>query len=1229
MKVRKIRKIRKIQTIFSVVLLLTNPFLGLNAISYAETDDVLEAQEVEPTQTTESEAEVPTELKEEDTISSSEIPETSDTSVVGETRGSAETTIPEETPEDTDNEGLETTQETDQEATKDSTSIPSEETTGSKETEEVSLADALFQSRGGYLFKTQSTTKQIREGNPQLHSDGGYWQNSGNYLHEVGHLISRRVLESWVNDYITYLHSRLPYRRNVLLRIPLIRPGTGISFGGVSDGEYVDGWTAPDGKSIPFSTINAASYRRKVGTDYFFYVTMADFDDQNRAVLDLGPSLIANSSNSKRPDYASLYPIVTYTGNWNHFKDSQGKDYAIRMNKGYLEFQRDDTNLNVVNNKDIPFSLTMDYSYRYNTYYPNLGKSGDLNIDDSSYFTLRGGIPSETPPDLTLVTSSKELPLEAVNKLSKETLLSMLTIGGKADSKSEIDIESSAIGKTLKPGRNVIDVTVIEKLDGDTRKKEFKNQVINVQSPVWGTSEWTFDEATGTLRLPAGTLTEAKYSPWKRTDAYKISADAIKKIVIDGKVVAPTNSSSLFSDLPNVTAFEGLTNLDTSNVTNMSALFNGAKSLTSLDLSKFHTSNVTNMQTMFQNNAKLTKLDLSSFDTSKVTTMAWMFNQTSSLASLDLSTFNTSNVTNMQTMFQKNSQLTKLDLSHFDTSKVTIMDYMFFGTSNLSSLDLSNFDTNKVQTMKDMFSGAKIASLSLGDKFRFKPDAKLGAPVTSSTLATGKWIREDGKSNAYTSADFMTKFGTGDLTAGTYVADLDSLSATANAQSVPLGTSVGDLDLNGFVKEVKLGATSLTKEQYTAKLTSTLTTDTVGEQTVKVEVALKEDPSVKVTVDVPVEIKWGNSLVFKDDYNKNGFNFTAASISLLNGPKGPQLVATKGDGFRNAGAVQFYARPDITIYSKSLDTVVTQFSETNTTQHPKEVMNRWNGIFEELGDNLKYGDILGVKVNQSYSSNTNQNGKNTWVSRDNKLVTETEGFDTAYYEITKDGLKLLSLNALPNKQTIDYGTDSGKIDYTNYVKDVKIGEVVVPKEQYTVKLVGDFNTTKPGEQTIQVEVSLKEDPTHKVDVVVPVEVTGTLTIEVPDTLEFQDVKLAKKEQIGQRKTEKPAGFKVTDNRGSGKQGGWYVTAQAITTDKTSIEDYLIYKQINGVSENLTDLVKIHQQEVQNESEGPLTVDLTSWWTANSGILLKIPKENTLRPNMDYQATLVFNIVEAP
>ncbi|MCC9081972.1 DUF285 domain-containing protein [Enterococcus faecium] len=98
-----------------------------------------------------------------------------------------------------------------------------------------------------------------------------------------------------------------------------------------------------------------------------------------------------------------------------------------------------------------------------------------------------------------------------------------------------------------------------------------------------------------------------------------------------GKVVAPEDSAYLFSSdvtgakyLNNLTEIEGLNQLDTSNVTNMSYMFQGMSNLTSLDLSSFDISKVTDMSYMFYNNG-VTSLDLSGFDTSKVTDMSLCF----------------------------------------------------------------------------------------------------------------------------------------------------------------------------------------------------------------------------------------------------------------------------------------------------------------------------------------------------------------------------------------------------------------------------------------------------------------------------------------------------------------------------------------------------------------------------------------------------------------------------
>ena len=146
-----------------------------------------------------------------------------------------------------------------------------------------------------------------------------------------------------------------------------------------------------------------------------------------------------------------------------------------------------------------------------------------------------------------------------------------------------------------------------------------------------------------------------------------------------------------------------LSHFNTQNVTNMRAMFYGCSGLTSLDLSHFNTQNVTDMREMFVNCSVLTSLDVSHFNTQNVTDMSAMFSGCKSLTSLDLSHFNTQNVTNMYGMFSGCSGLTSLDVSHFNTQNVTYMNGMFSGCSGLTSLDLSHFNTRKVSDMSYMF----------------------------------------------------------------------------------------------------------------------------------------------------------------------------------------------------------------------------------------------------------------------------------------------------------------------------------------------------------------------------------------------------------------------------------------------------------------------------------------------------------------------------------------------
>ena len=165
---------------------------------------------------------------------------------------------------------------------------------------------------------------------------------------------------------------------------------------------------------------------------------------------------------------------------------------------------------------------------------------------------------------------------------------------------------------------------------------------------------------------------------------------------------------------------DSLTNLDvskfdTKNVTDMSSMFYDCKSLTNLDVSKFDTSNVTDMSWMFMCCSKLKNLDISNFNTSNVIDMNCMFNSCSSLTNLDVSKFDTKNVTDMSSMFYDCKSLTNLDVSKFDTKNVTDMNCMFFWCNGLSFLNVNNFDTSNVVDMSFMFVGCKLSKLELSN----------------------------------------------------------------------------------------------------------------------------------------------------------------------------------------------------------------------------------------------------------------------------------------------------------------------------------------------------------------------------------------------------------------------------------------------------------------------------------------------------------------------------------
>lgn len=324
----------------------------------------------------------------------------------------------------------------------------------------------------------------------------------------------------------------------------------------------------------------------------------------------------------------------------------------------------------------------------------------------------------------------------------------------------------------------------------------------------FGDSSWYIDNG-GTLHIGAGELGPEGSANWRQSE----HLNDITTVKIDPGAIANSDSSYLFSGMSNVTSIDGIGNLDTRNVTNMSYMFSTCEKIQSLDLSNWDTSNVTNMSDMFHamgsleylnlssfNTEKVTdmsfmfyyvsflnKLDLSSFDTSNVTDMKGMFEYASSVESIlwDPDKFNTSNVTDMSGMFDEMGKLKSVDISKFDTSKVTYMPRMFAFDDSLESLDLSSFDTSSLAgqtaSTNGMLGGTNLYKIKLGKSTGLSSRAFL---IDGDWQAVGSGTESNPQGKKYTAAQIMTLYSTMPAVAETYVRLVSQVSGSLDVETL-------------------------------------------------------------------------------------------------------------------------------------------------------------------------------------------------------------------------------------------------------------------------------------------------------------------------------------------------------------------------------------------------------------------------------------------------------------
>ena len=216
-----------------------------------------------------------------------------------------------------------------------------------------------------------------------------------------------------------------------------------------------------------------------------------------------------------------------------------------------------------------------------------------------------------------------------------------------------------------------------------------------------------------------GTMFDVNSFDW-RNDEYRGQITTVKFDDSFADYPFMTTMRMMFADMSNLTTIEGLTNLNTQNVTDMYALFYNCQKLESLDLSNFNTENVTEMRQMFTNCKSLTSLDLSNFNTENVTSMESMFYSCQNLTSLDLSNFNIQKVKSMYLMFYNCINITSIDLTGFDTKDAENLAYMFAGCRNVEKIYVDeNWTTENLQASDYMFNACEKLVGQDGTKYRY------------------------------------------------------------------------------------------------------------------------------------------------------------------------------------------------------------------------------------------------------------------------------------------------------------------------------------------------------------------------------------------------------------------------------------------------------------------------------------------------------------------------------
>ena len=152
-----------------------------------------------------------------------------------------------------------------------------------------------------------------------------------------------------------------------------------------------------------------------------------------------------------------------------------------------------------------------------------------------------------------------------------------------------------------------------------------------------------------------------------------------------------------------------LTDVDVSNITDMSKLFEDLQSVKRINCEDWNTSKVTDMWHLFYNCFKLEEINVRGWDVSNVEDMTGLFMFCSNLKRIyGIEKWKTSSLKRAVSIFNRCVNLTEIDLSSWDSINIEYTNFMFLRCVKLKDIyGLEYWETPNLKNYRDMFEGCK------------------------------------------------------------------------------------------------------------------------------------------------------------------------------------------------------------------------------------------------------------------------------------------------------------------------------------------------------------------------------------------------------------------------------------------------------------------------------------------------------------------------------------------